>query len=124
LDLLFNPKQKIKIQIWGDKGQPLTLDQNKQQPFNGFLNNLLLILNIFFGKISFVGAPFRKVKKPQPTYFYKPGLTGLVQINQDKIYNPDENEVYDLFYLKNQSFWLDLEIIIKAFLGGSKKKNL
>jgi GT2 family glycosyltransferase/lipopolysaccharide/colanic/teichoic acid biosynthesis glycosyltransferase len=123
LDLLFNPKQKIKIQIWGDKGRPLTFDQNKQQPFNGFLNNLLLILNIFLGKISFVGAPFRKVKDPQPTYFYKPGLTGLVQINQDKIYNPDENEVYDLFYLKNQSFWLDLEIIIKAFFGGGKKKN-
>ena len=122
-NLLLDPKHKLKIRIWGDKGQEVTLIQNKAKPFAGFLNQLLLIIYIFLGKISFVGAPFRNVSQLQPDYFYKPGLTGLVQINQDKIYQSEENEVYDLFYIKNQSFWLDLEIIIKTFLTVSKKNK-
>ena len=48
---------------------------------------------------------------------------GLVQINQGKIISPDEDEVYDLFYLKNQNFWLDIEIILKTFIAARKRKK-
>jgi len=41
-------------------------------------------------------------------------LTGLVQVNRHKQLTPEDKEKYYLYYLKNYSIFLDLEIILKA----------
>lgn len=115
--------KKGKVTIWGDKGQRLEIIQSKRNPFMGFLNYVILISYIFLGKISLVGAPLRQASNKQPKYFYKPGLMGLVQINHEKITSSEEAEVYDLFYLKNQNFWLDIEIILKSYLAIRRRKR-
>jgi lipopolysaccharide/colanic/teichoic acid biosynthesis glycosyltransferase len=48
----------------------------------------------------------------------KPGLTGWAQVSQG--YAADEESTrdkleYDLYYIKHQSFWLDLIIVFKTF---------
>jgi GT2 family glycosyltransferase len=106
--------RKSKIQIWGEKGESKFIIQNKINPFHGFLNKLFLIYYIFTGRITFVGAPIKQIAEQQPYYFYKPGIFGLNQLNRHHIENISQEERYDLYYLKNHSIWLDLEIIFKS----------
>jgi lipopolysaccharide/colanic/teichoic acid biosynthesis glycosyltransferase len=106
--------KKSRIQIWGEKGEKIYIIHNLKKPFNGFFNKLFLIFYVFIGKISFVGAPLKQISEKQSYYFYKPGLYGLTQLNNHQRENSTEEERYDLFYLKNQNIWLDLEIILKS----------
>lgn len=46
-------------------------------------------------------------------WFVKPGLTGLAQVNGAKSTDPEEKLRWDLQYVKQQSFWLDLKIVIR-----------
>jgi lipopolysaccharide/colanic/teichoic acid biosynthesis glycosyltransferase len=72
---------------------------------------------IFAGKISFVGSPLfshNPLPKIGSLKSYKPGITGIVQINNHNIYSKRDAEKYHLFYIKNQSLLLDVEILIKS----------
>ena len=111
--------QKSKIQIWGEKGEKYSIIQNVKKPLRGFQNRLFLVLYIFLGRISFVGAPLKQSTEEQSYYFYKPGIYGLPQLNHHHIENSDQEDRYDLFYLKNQNIWLDLEIILKSLFKRS-----
>ena len=86
----------------------------KERGKTGIMEIGSLFWQILRGNISLVGAPLRAVGKENKKYYYKAGLTGLVQINRDKINSPDDEEKYHLYYLKNQSTFLDLEIMLKA----------
>ncbi|MCG8608571.1 sugar transferase, partial [bacterium] len=44
----------------------------------------------------------------------KPGMTGLAQVNRSKKLSPEDKERYHIFYMKNYSVLLDLEIMFKA----------
>jgi len=46
-------------------------------------------------------------------WFVKPGLTGLAQINGATGHDPDEKLRYDLEYIRQQSFWFDVKIVIR-----------
>lgn len=46
-------------------------------------------------------------------WFVKPGLTGLAQISDVTGYQPEEKLRYDLEYIRKQSFWFDLKIVIR-----------
>jgi lipopolysaccharide/colanic/teichoic acid biosynthesis glycosyltransferase len=46
-------------------------------------------------------------------WFVKPGLTGLAQINHATGFDPEEKLRYDVVYIRNQSFWFDLKIVIR-----------
>jgi lipopolysaccharide/colanic/teichoic acid biosynthesis glycosyltransferase len=96
--------------IWDGKGEPLDIVQYAPRFGQGMMNFALLIYYIFQGKLSFVGAPLRDCRGARSSYFYKPGITGMVQVNP----GTGNKEKYELYYLKNQSIWLDLEIILKA----------
>ncbi|MDO9280874.1 MAG: sugar transferase [Methylotenera sp.] len=88
------------------------------------LDELPQLLSIIKGDMSFVG--------PRPALFNQddlvalrtqygvdklvPGLTGWAQINgRDELPIPDKVKL-DVVYLKNQSFWFDLKIILLTFL--------
>ncbi len=46
-------------------------------------------------------------------WFVKPGLTGLAQVNDVKSTAPRAKLRYDLEYIRRQSFWFDLKIVIR-----------
>ncbi len=70
------------------------------------------------GSMSLVGYFDEKHNHQQGKSFYrgKPGITGLVHIYDRKDLSTEEKEQYDLYYAKNQSFLLDLEILVKSLL--------
>lgn len=74
--------------------------------------------SVLFGNVSLVGSKIIKVNDPSAAKMQielKPGLTGLAQIDKNKT-GPQEEGRYNLFYLKNYSIQLDIEIIIKTVL--------
>ena len=46
-------------------------------------------------------------------WFVRPGLTGLAQINDATGHEPEEKLRYDIAYIRQQSFWFDLKIVIR-----------
>lgn len=48
-------------------------------------------------------------------WFVKPGLTGLAQINRVSSTDPETKLRYDIEYIRNQSFWFDLKIVLRQF---------
>jgi len=46
-------------------------------------------------------------------WFVKPGLTGLAQINGAKSTDPEAKLKWDLEYIRRQSFWFDMKIVIR-----------
>ena len=46
-------------------------------------------------------------------WFVRPGLTGLAQINGATGHDPEEKLRYDIEYIRRQSFWFDLKVIIR-----------
>ncbi|MDY6774653.1 MAG: sugar transferase [Halobacteria archaeon] len=46
-------------------------------------------------------------------WFIKPGLTGLAQINDASSTEPEKKLRYDLEYIRDQSFWLDIKIVVR-----------
>lgn len=100
------------------------------------LDELPQLWNILNGDMSIVGPrperPELIDSKLAPTIpFYrqrhlvKPGVTGWAQVNFRYGYSTDdalEKLQYDLYYVKNQSFWLDVRILLrtaKTVLTGS-----
>ncbi|MBP1657076.1 MAG: glycosyl transferase family 2 [Bacteroidetes bacterium] len=84
----------------------------------GIADDLPRVLN---GTISFVGLPPDEEHVPGATtaegpYLGPRGLTGLVQLNQRAELSKEERERFELYYAKNQSLWLDVEILVRALL--------
>jgi len=95
------------------------------------LDELPQIINILKGDMSFVG-PRPNVIQQLDDYTIeqinqrnslKPGLTGLAQVKGRSQLNFEERLTYDLDYVKNCSFILDVTIIVNTILIILKKKN-
>ncbi len=78
---------------------------------SSFVNFILRTPEILTGKTSFVGPV--STKKNSEIYPGKKGLTGLWFLEDAK---GNEAEKLDIFYARNQSLWLDLEILGKTLL--------
>jgi UDP-GalNAc:undecaprenyl-phosphate GalNAc-1-phosphate transferase len=91
------------------------------------LDELPQLWNVFKGEMSLIGPRpeqpsfVEEFNEAIPYYAYrhivKPGLTGWAQVSQG--YAADEESTrdkleYDLYYIKHQSFWLDLIIVLKT----------
>jgi GT2 family glycosyltransferase len=109
----FSRSRREQRCIWDGRGEKMRIIQYRSPYAKGLLNFAHFLFYIVQGKMSFVGAPFRDCREARPNFFYKPGLTGMVQVNTAD----DPPEKYELYYLKNQSIWLDLEIILKAIFA-------
>ncbi|WP_435196313.1 sugar transferase [Natronomonas sp. EA1] len=46
-------------------------------------------------------------------WFVKPGLTGLAQVNGASSLDPEEKLQYDVEYIRSQSFWFDMKIVVR-----------
>jgi exopolysaccharide biosynthesis polyprenyl glycosylphosphotransferase len=85
------------------------------------LDELPQLLNVLRGDMSLVGP------RPEMAFIVdtyndlqrqrlnaKPGITGLWQISPDRAQAIHENMDYDIYYIRNQSFLLDLAILAKT----------
>jgi len=96
------------------------------------LDELPQLWNIFKGDMSFVGPrallpgeievhgngeliPLEKISGYKERNRVQPGLTGLAQVYAPRDLPRRHKFKYDLLYIKNQSFWLDLKLIALSF---------
>ncbi len=114
--LFGNLPQKVQYDLDGTHTNSLRL----WLPFekNTFLNRYILFCYVWIGKISFVGSPIIQNRKHVPLY-YKPGITGLRQLNESRLFRESEKEKFELFYVQNYSIWMDVDILVKSLF----KKN-
>jgi len=85
------------------------------------IDELPQLINIFKGEMSLVGP--RPHLRSELKYFkgwrmsrfkVKPGLTGMWQVNGRHELNFDKAVLYDVYYIRNMSFKLDIQIILKT----------
>ncbi len=85
-----------------------------------YVSKLLLLPKVLTGEYSFVGNPIW-MNYETKDFIGKKGLTGLVQLNYYENISGEELMSYNLFYAKNQSLSLDVEILLKTFFSFLKK---
>ncbi|MBN2412061.1 glycosyltransferase [candidate division KSB1 bacterium] len=81
------------------------------------------LFSLLRGDISFVGREMDidlSNRKDDISLSLKPGITGLEQINRNRDISDKERVKYNVFYLKNYSLLLDIEILLKSFFKQNK----
>ena len=95
------------------------------------LDEIPSIYNVIKGDMSIVGPRpliaeyldlYSDLQKKR--HDVKPGLTGLAQIKGRNLVDWEERLEYDVFYVENQSFFLDFIILIKSFGITFKRKGI
>src|SRR5437867_6539194 len=96
------------------------------------MDELPQLWNIFEGNMSFVGprallpeetevngngqpVPMEQIPGYDARHQVTPGLTGIAQIYAPRDIPRRQKFQYDLLYIKKQSFWLDLKLIVLSF---------
>jgi len=87
------------------------------------LDELPQLLNVLMGTMSLVGPrpemPFiaeRYNARDRQRLEVVPGITGLWQLSADRAYPIHQNMEYDLFYIRNRGFFMDVAILIHTLL--------
>jgi O-antigen biosynthesis protein len=109
----------------------LFLSLRRRRPAAGFAPAILQLPRVLSGERSLVGLPddagsplARRLAERYPGNHLGPyGLTGLIQINMRDDLEYEEMERYGLYYAKNQSLVLDMEIILKSLFIGVKNNR-
>jgi lipopolysaccharide/colanic/teichoic acid biosynthesis glycosyltransferase len=85
------------------------------------LDELPQFWNVLWGEMSLVGprpAIQYEVELYKPWYLGRlqaqPGITGLQQVTARSTFDFDQQMRLDIEYIQNQSFWLDLKILLKT----------
>ena len=95
------------------------------------LDELPQLLNILKGEMSFVGPRplleeylplYNKMQKKR--HDVKPGITGWAQVNGRNAISWEEKFEYDVWYVDNQSFVLDVKIMWMTFLKVLKRSDV
>ena len=95
------------------------------------LDELPQLFNVLKGEMSFVG-PRPLLKEYLPLYNekqkrrhdIKPGITGWAQVNGRNAISWEQKFDYDVWYVDNQSFWLDIKILWLTFLKVVKRSDI
>ncbi|MBQ9553068.1 MAG: sugar transferase [Clostridia bacterium] len=119
-----------------DENGELLPDEVRLTAFGQTLRKLSLdelpeLFNILRGDMSFVG-PRPLLIKYLPLYNerqahrhdVRPGLTGLAQVNGRNLLSWNEKFEYDVKYVENESFLLDLQITFKTIVNVLKREGI
>ncbi len=95
------------------------------------LDELPQLLNVLRGDMSFVGPrpllveylPLYDVEQKK-RHDVKPGITGWAQVNGRNAISWEKKFAYDVWYVKHQSFLLDMKILWLTFLKVVKRSDV
>lgn len=95
------------------------------------LDELPELYNVIKGDMSLVGPRPLKMSylelynsSQRRRHEVRPGITGLAQVKGRNAISFIERFKLDVFYVDNQSFWLDMKIIFLTFFKVIKKENI
>ncbi|MFW3338975.1 undecaprenyl phosphate N,N'-diacetylbacillosamine 1-phosphate transferase [Aliarcobacter butzleri] len=95
------------------------------------LDELPQLFNVLKGEMSFVGPRpllieyldlYDETQKRR--HDVKPGITGWAQVNGRNAISWEQKFEYDVWYVDNQSFWLDMKILWMTFLKVVKRSDI
>jgi exopolysaccharide biosynthesis polyprenyl glycosylphosphotransferase len=91
------------------------------------LDELPQLVNVFRGDMSLVGPrpemPFiveSYTERHSQRLQVKPGITGLWQLSGDRSYLIHENIEYDLYYIKNRNFFMDIAVLLHTCIFATR----
>lgn len=95
------------------------------------LDELPQLFNVLKGEMSFVGPrPLLEEylplynEKQKKRHDVKPGITGWAQVNGRNAISWEQKFNYDVWYVDNQSFWLDIKILWLTFLKVVERSDI
>jgi lipopolysaccharide/colanic/teichoic acid biosynthesis glycosyltransferase len=98
---------------------------------NSSLDELPELWNVLKGEMSLVGPrPLllqyidRYTPEQARRHEVKPGITGWAQVNGRNAITWDEKFKLDVWYVENQSFWLDCKILWMTFVQVLRRKDI
>ncbi|WP_286758479.1 sugar transferase [Ralstonia sp. RL] len=119
-----------------DASGNLLPDEVRLTPFGRFLRSASLdelpeLWNVIKGDMSLVG-PRPLLMEYLPLYSAKqarrhevrPGITGWAQINGRNALSWEEKFTLDVWYVDNQSFWLDIKILILTVVRVIRREGI
>jgi len=119
-----------------NKSGDLLPDAQRLTGFGKFLRSTSLdelpeLFNVLKGDLSLVG-PRPLLMEYLPLYSneqsrrheVRPGITGWAQVNGRNAISWDERFRLDVWYVDNQSFWLDLKILILTLVKVFKREGI
>lgn len=119
-------KFRTMKELYNSDGVPLP-DQERLTSFGKFLRSTSLdelpgLINVLKGEMSLVG-PRPLLVEYLPLYTaeqarrheVRPGITGWAQVNGRNALSWEEKFNLDVWYVNNQSFFLDLKILFRTF---------
>ena len=116
---LFNPGEKCRITRLGKFLRKTKLDELPE------------LINVLKGDMSIVGPrPLlmqyldRYTPEQARRHEVKPGITGWAQVNGRNAITWDDKFKLDVWYVDNQSIWLDLKIIGMTILKVLKREGI
>ncbi len=95
------------------------------------LDELPQLFNVLKGEMSFVGPRPLLIKylelynvEQKRRHNVKPGITGWAQVNGRNAISWEQKFKYDVWYVDNQSFFLDMKILWLTFLKVVKRSDI
>lgn len=95
------------------------------------LDELPQLFNVLKGDMSFIGprpllCEYLELYTPYQMRRHEvlPGISGLAQVNGRNAITWEEKFDYDVYYVDNMSFWLDLKIIFKTIKNTLKRADI
>jgi lipopolysaccharide/colanic/teichoic acid biosynthesis glycosyltransferase len=112
-------------------GRLLSAQDTLYTPIGRFLRRTKLdeipqLINILRGEMNFVGprpvrpvflaTSMREIPNYAARFVVRPGMTGLAQLRGGYFTHPRDKLRYDLLYIRNRSFWLDVKLVLATFV--------
>lgn len=123
------------LDAFNQAGNPLP-DADRLTPLGEFLRKFSLdelpeLWNVLKGDMSLVG-PRPLLMEYLPLYSpaqlkrhnVKPGITGWAQVNGRNAISWEQKFELDVWYVENQSLWLDVKILFMTLLKVIKKEGI
>ncbi len=119
-----------------DSNNNLLPDEERLTKFGKFirktsLDELPQLFNVLKGDMSFVGPRPLLIEyldlyndEQSKRHNVKPGITGWAQVNGRNAISWEQKFKYDVWYVENQSFMLDIKILWMTFLKVIKRSDI